>query len=412
MEYGLIGEHLPHSFSKEIHGLLAPYTYDLCELAPDELAGFMEKRNFRGINVTIPYKQAVIPFLDDIDETAAAIGAVNTVVNRDGKLYGYNTDYDGLILMIRRAGIDIVGKKVLIFGTGGTAQTSTAVCRAMGAADIRYVSRTPDGTPIRISREVAYTEHADTDIVINTTPLGMYPQGDVLSVDLNRFPSCSGVVDIIYNPLQTPLMLDAAARGIPATGGLYMLVAQAAKASSYFTGDAAALDMVDAVYDRIIRQKQNIVLIGVPSCGKSTVGAQLAEHLGRPFTDTDAMITARAGVPIPEIFAQKGETAFRDLESEAVAACSVMTGQVIATGGGAVLRPQNVRRLKQNGVLIFLDRPLEQLMPTDDRPLSGNREALEKRYHERYPLYCRVADRTVSVTTVEETVRQIEKDWL
>ena len=412
MEYGLIGEHLPHSFSKEIHGLLAPYTYDLCELAPDELAGFMEKRDFHGINVTIPYKQAVIPFLDEIDAAAAAIGAVNTVVNRDGKLYGYNTDYDGLTLLIRRAGIDIAGKKVLIFGTGGTAQTSTAVCRAMGAADIRYVSRTPDGTPIRISRETAYTEHTDTDIVINTTPLGMYPQGDVLSVDLDRFPSCSGVVDIIYNPLQTPLMLDAAARGIPATGGLYMLVAQAAKASSYFTGDAAVLKLVDAVYDRIIRQKQNIVLIGMPSCGKSTVGAQLAEHLGRPFTDTDAMITERAGVPIPEIFAQKGETAFRDLESEAVAACSVMTGQVIATGGGAVLRPQNVRRLKQNGVLVFLDRPLEQLMPTDDRPLSGNREALEKRYHERYPLYCRVADRTVSVTTVEETVRQIEKDWL
>ena len=407
MEYGLIGEHLPHSFSKEIHETLAGYTYELCELKQDEVGAFLEKREFKGINVTIPYKQTVIPYLDEIDEKARAIGAVNTIVNRGGKLYGYNTDYDGMAGLIRRLGIEVEGREVLIFGTGGTSKTAAAVVRDMGAKSVTRVSRTASGDAI------SYEEAAvrDAQVIINTTPAGMFPNVDAQAMDLSAFPHLEGVVDAVYNPLRTRLVQQALALGAKAEGGLYMLVGQAVSACEYFLGQKLADDAAEQVFRSIAHGKENIVLTGMPGSGKSTVGALLAEALGRELVDTDAEIIRAAGMPITEIFASRGEQGFRDLESEIVAEVSLRTGIIIATGGGAILREENVRKLKQNGRLFFLDRVLCDIVPTDDRPLSSDYEALKLRYEERYPRYIATADVTVPVKgTAEDVAEKIKKE--
>lgn len=407
MEYGLIGEHLPHSFSKEIHEKLADYTYELRELRTEELGAFLEKREFRGINVTIPYKQAVIPHLDEIDEKAKAIGAVNTIVNRGGKLYGYNTDYDGMAGLIRRLGIEVEGREVLIFGTGGTSKTAAAVARDMGAKSVTKVSRTAsDGA---ISYEEAAARNAR--VVINTTPAGMFPNVDTQAMDLSVFPHLEGVVDAVYNPLRTKIVQSALSRGVKAGGGLYMLVGQAVSACEYFLGKKLAADTAEKVFREIARGKENVVLTGMPGSGKSTVGAILAASLGRTLVDTDAEIVRAAGMPITEIFASRGEAGFRDLESEVIAEVSKRTGIVIATGGGAILRDENVRKLKQNGKIFFLDRALSDIVPTDDRPLSRDGEALKKRYDERYPRYIATADIAVPVLgTAQDAANSIRKE--
>ena len=406
--YGCIGEHLPHSFSREIHHRIGSYAYELKELTPEELPAFLTSRSFRGINVTIPYKQAVIPFLDGIDETASAIGAVNTVVNRSGKLYGYNTDLYGLTRLIRRIGLDLSGRKVLIPGAGGTSRTACFAAEKLGAREVFRISRT--GREGCLTYEDVLRDHTDAEIILNTTPCGMFPEPDAQPLSLDSFTRLQGVVDVIYNPLRSRLVLDARRRGVPAEGGLYMLVAQAVRASELFLDKTYPENLTDQIYDRILRQKENIVLIGMPGCGKSAVGRILAEKTGRPFADTDQLIAEQAGKSIPDIFREDGETAFRDLESRVVRELSGQGGQIISTGGGAVLRPENVTALRQNGRLFWLDRALETLVPTEDRPLADTRAKVNRLYEQREPVYRTVADRIVPVTgTPEETAAAIER---
>ena len=391
MKYGLIAEHLGHSFSKEIHSMLADYDYELCELSPDALDRFMTSREFSAINVTIPYKQAVIPYLDFVSEQARQIGAVNTIVNKGGELYGYNTDFFGMTELIKRAGIIVEGKKVLILGTGGTSRTANAVVRSLGAAEVITVSRR--GGDCAVTYDEAYEKHTDADVMINTTPVGMFPKIDETPIDISKFPKLSGVADAVYNPIRTRLVTDAKARGIAAEGGLYMLVSQAVKACEIFLDKKLPSDSIDKVYAKIDSDKENIVLIGMPSCGKSTIGKLIAEKTGRYFYDLDDEIVDLIGKQISDIFETEGEAAFRDIESKVLSEkLSALSGVVIATGGGAILREENVRGLRLNGRLYFLNRPLNQLLPTPDRPTASSREAIEKRYAERLPIYKKVAD--------------------
>ena len=407
MMYGCIAEHLGHSFSALIHAQLADYSYELHELAPCEVDGFMKEKAFQAINVTIPYKQTVIPYLDEIDEIARHIGAVNTIVNRDGKLYGYNTDFAGMCALIERLGLDLKDKKVAILGTGGTSRTAKAVAAHLGAREVLVVSRT--------AREgvIDYTAlndfHKDIEILINTTPVGMYPNNDGTPVIPEHFSKLQGVVDAVYNPLSTVLVSRARAMGIPAEGGLYMLVAQAAFAVEHFLDVKIPRERIDEVYANILRQKQNIVLVGMPGCGKTTLGRLLAERLGLSFIDGDEEIVRREGMSIPQIFAERGEAAFRDCEAAAIReSLATLGGHVIATGGGAILREKNVFRLKQNGIVVFMDRPLDQIAATGDRPLSSNREMLEARYRERYPKYRACADIILPIgSDVEENIEKL-----
>ena len=407
LTYGCIGEHLPHSFSREIHEQIGGYAYALKELTPEELPLFMVARAFRGINVTIPYKQAVIPFLDDIDETARAIGAVNTVVNRNGKLFGYNTDLDGLTRLVRRTGLDLSGKKVLVPGTGGTSRTASFAAEKLGAREILRVSRT--GREGSLTYGDVLRNHTDAEIILNTTPCGMYPEPEAQPLPLDPFTRLQGVVDVIYNPLRSRLVLDARSRGIPAEGGLYMLVAQAVRASEHFLDTVYPEDLADRIYEQILRRKENVVLIGMPGSGKSAVGRILSEKTGKPLADTDRLIVEKAGKSIPDIFRENGEPAFRDLESEVVREVSKQGGQVISTGGGAVLRPENVTALRQNGRLFWLDRNPDDLVPTDDRPLADTDAKMKQLYLEREPVYRAAADEVIHVNgTPEDTAGEIE----
>ena len=391
MKYGLIAEHLGHSFSKIIHSMLADYDYELCELAPDELDGFMTARQFSAINVTIPYKQAVIPYLDFVSEQAKLIGAVNTIVNKNGKLYGYNTDFFGMTSLIKRIGVELEGKKVLILGTGGTSKTSLAVARSLGAKETVVVSRSKrDGV---ITYAEAYESHTDAEVIINTTPSGMFPNIESKPIDISRFPKLIGLVDAVYNPLRTQLVSDALEQGVAAEGGLYMLVAQAVEACEIFLDKKLPEDSIDKVYSKIAADKENIVLVGMPGCGKSTIGKLIAEKTGRELYDLDTEIVNYTGREIPEIFATDGEAAFRDVEAQVLRErLAQLGGAVIATGGGAILREESVKNLKLNGRLYFLNRPLEQLLPTPDRPTASSKEAIEMRYSERLPIYKKVAD--------------------
>lgn len=400
MKYGLIGEHLGHSYSCEIHALIADYEYELHELAPEELEGFMKKRDFCAINVTIPYKQTVMPYLDEISDTARRIGAVNTVVNRGGKLYGDNTDFAGMLALAEHTGIRMAGKKVLILGTGGASKTAYALAQFMGAESIMHVSRF--GRDGSITYEKAIAEHSDAQIIINATPVGMFPRAAGRPIDISAFPNLEGVLDAIYNPLRTNLVLDALERGIPAAGGLYMLSAQAVHASAVFLDRELDKTLIEKAYASVKNAKQNIVLIGMPSCGKTTVGRILAEKTGMELADTDEYIVKKIGMPIAEFFAQNGEAAFRKIEKETIAELSGTGGMIIATGGGAVLDKDNVRALKQNGVTVFLDRALDDLVVTDDRPLSSRRSALEKLYAERYDIYTAAAEIHIKADTTPE----------
>ena len=411
MEYGCIGEKLTHSFSKEIHNLLFDYDYEIKEIERDNLAEFMRAKQFKAINVTIPYKQDVIPYLDFISDTATKIGAVNTIVNRDGKLYGYNTDFAGMTALIKLNDIDIKNKKILILGSGGTSKTAVEVVRALGAAGVNRVSRT--AREDCITYEDAYENCADTEVIINTTPCGMYPNVIGEPIDINRFGNLESVVDAIYNPLCSNLVVKAKKRGLKATGGLYMLVHQATVAAELFVDAKIDEQKIYDVYKKIEQSKRNLVLIGMPSSGKSTVGKRLAEELNMSFVDADAEIEKMSHKAIPEIFETEGEIAFRDIESKVLAEVAAKQNTVIATGGGAVLREQNVTQLNGNGTLYFIDRPLELLVTTDDRPLSSNRADLEKRYNERYEIYCNVADkRFINDGDLETVVSNIKEDFL
>jgi shikimate dehydrogenase len=390
--YGCIGKKLGHSFSKEIHAKLAPYSYDLIELAEEDVGAFLKKREFAAINVTIPYKTAVIPYLDSVSEIAERIGAVNTVVNREGRLHGYNTDYFGMKALVLRCGLSLLGKKVLILGTGGTSRTAQVLARDLGAGEILTVSRR--GGEGHITYADAASRHADAEILFNTTPVGMFPNSDGAPIDLAPFLKLEGVVDAVYNPLSTDLVLAARARGIRAEGGLYMLVMQAVFAVEKFLNTSIPKSEGDRVFAELLSQKENIVLTGMPGSGKSTVGHCLAQR-GYRLVDTDGEIEGRCGLKIRDFIEKNGEDAFRDLESEVIRDLSAESGLVIATGGGAILREENLRRLGRNGRIFFLDAPLSRLSATHSRPLSDTEEKLARLYRERMPIYRKTADVTV-----------------
>lgn len=407
MKYACIGEHLKHSFSKEVHNALADYEYEIREIPKTELDSFMQKRDFLGINVTIPYKQDVIPYLSEIDDAAKQIGAVNTIVNKNGELFGYNTDFYGMCELFKHAGISVFGKKAAILGSGGTAKTAKAVLTFLGASKIITVSRSDkDGA---VSYGELYEKHADIDIILNTTPVGMYPDTQKSPVELSKFKKLSGVIDAIYNPLRTKLVSEALNIGIRAEGGLFMLVAQAVRASEIFLDKKYGNTLLLKVYEKILAEKENTVLVGMPSSGKTTLGKALAESLSREFYDSDAEIEKIHG-NISDIFALMGEDTFRCYETEILNELSKKNGVVIATGGGAVLRQENVFNLKMNGKIVFLDRALEDLTPTRDRPLSKDYEALKKRFYERYPIYDSVCDLKVEVKgTPDELSKKIKE---
>ena len=394
--YGCIGKKLTHSFSREIHARLAGYAYELIELEEDGIRPFFEEKAFAAVNVTIPYKQTVIPYLDEISAVAERIGAVNTIVNRGGKLYGYNTDYYGMKALIEKTGVDLNGRKVLVLGTGGTSRTARVVAADLGAGEILTVSRKK--AEQTITYEEAAREHADAQVIINTTPSGMYPDCGGQPIGLSAFDRLEGVIDAVYNPLATNLVLEARKKGAKAEGGLYMLVMQAVVAVERFLDIRIPKEKADSVYASVLAEKENIVLTGMPGSGKSTVGRLVNENpdvKGFTFIDTDAEIEKRCGCTIKELIRAKGETYFRDLESEVVADAASAGGRIISTGGGAVLRAENVNALRRNGKLFFLNADPARLRATDDRPLSDTAEKLAALYAERIDIYRATADAVV-----------------
>lgn len=410
MEYGLIGEKLGHSFSKIIHEKLADYTYELCPLTKEEMHEFMAKKDFRAINVTIPYKRDVIPYCDELDESAERIGVVNTIVNTNGKLKGYNTDFSGFLHSIQSHQIDLAGKKVLIFGSGSTSKTATAVANYLGAGEIFIVSRSGGEGNVLTYEESKF--HFDADVIINTTPCGMYPNNDDCKIDLTVFTACEAVFDVIYNPLKSRLLKQADEMGIVAVNGLEMLVAQAKYAVEHFLSVEIPDEKIGEIVKELTYDLSNIVLIGMPSCGKTLTGKALTKYIAKEFVDTDAMVVERAGMPIRDIFEQHGEAFFRQLEREAIAQVAKQNRKIIATGGGAVKDPENMLRLQQNGVIVFIDRELQKLVSTQDRPLSKDKDAVAELYRTRYPLYLSYADLRIENNYEEEELTKADMDQL
>lgn len=403
--YGLLGRTLGHSWSVPIHAALGCADYRLIELEAEELPAFLARGDIGGLNVTIPYKREVMAHCDEVEPLAREIGSVNTLVRRaDGKLYAYNTDAAGFCYMAQRAGISFAGKKTVVLGSGGASLTVRACAKKLGAREVVVISRTGEDNYQNLAR------HADAQIVVNTTPVGMYPHGGMAAVDLRAFPQCEGVLDLIYNPRRTALLLQAEELSLPYSDGLPMLVAQAKAAEEHFFEK----EIPDGENERILallrREMTNLVLIGMPGCGKSSVGAALAALTGREAIDIDARIAERAGCSIPEIFARNGEAAFRALEREATAEVGALSGKIILTGGGAVKTPENYAALHQNGRIYQLLRPLE-LLATDGRPLSQGAD-LAALWDERAPLYERWRDAAVENTgTLEETAETIWRDF-
>ena len=406
MDYGLIGEKLGHSYSKLIHEKFGFYTYELKEIPRDELDAFMRAKDFKGINVTIPYKQDVIKYLDYVDDKASTIGAVNTVVNKDGKLYGYNTDYFGLKTLLDCNEFDLKNKKVLILGTGGTSKTAYAVCEDSGASFLCKVSRSAkDGA---LSYEEVYEKHSDASYIVNTTPAGMYPNLDGMPVDLRRFTNLEGVADVIYNPLRTRLIEEAEELEIKNCSGLRMLVYQAVAACEFFIGKKPDDNVSESIITELVNENENIVLTGMPGSGKSTIGKELSASLKKEFIDTDALIVEREKREISDIFATDGETYFRNVEKEVIKEVSLRKNVIISTGGGCIINPENIKNLKANGRIFFLDRKPEDLVPTDDRPLANEKSKIMKLYEDRLPIYQRTADYIINGEVgISQTVQDI-----
>lgn len=400
MQCGLLGRKLGHSYSPQIHNLLGDYSYVLFEKEPEELENFLKNGDFSGLNVTIPYKKEVIPYLSELSPTAKKMGCVNTVLRRsDGTLYGHNTDYFGFTSLVRHAGLSVAGKKVLVLGSGGASNTAVAALKDLGASPV-VISRSGENNYGNLHL------HRDAAAIVNATPVGMYPNTGVSPIDLALFPHLEGVLDVIYNPARTQLLLDAEKLGIPRENGLWMLVAQAKEAAEVFTGGKISDEVIEKIYRELSHQMKNIVLIGMPGCGKSTIGTLLAEKLGRTLADADEKIISLAGKSIPDIFAQDGEPTFRDWETKALTELGKQSGLVIATGGGCVTKKRNYPLLHQNGYLVWLERDCS-VLPTDGRPLSQAND-LGKMYAARKPLYEAFADiRVENAGTPAETVQKI-----
>ena len=400
MKSGLLGRKLGHSYSPQIHSYLGDYSYVLFEKEPEDVGDFVRNGDYTGINVTIPYKKDVIPYLDELSPAAQKMGSVNTIVRRsDGTLFGHNTDYFGFTSMVLRSGISVDGKKVLVLGSGGTSNTAVKALADLGA-NVFIISRSGENNYENLHL------HADASVIVNTTPVGMYPKTGVAPVDLKKFPKLEGVLDVIYNPARTQLLLDAEAMGLPNDNGLWMLVAQAKEAAEYFTGGPIADEAIARIHRKLSAQMQNIVLIGMPGSGKSTVAAALAEKMGRTVVDADAEIVRMAGKSIPRIFAEDGEAAFREWETKALGELGKQSGLIIATGGGCVTKQRNYPLLHQNGTIFWLQRSLDKL-PTDGRPLSQANK-LSDMYAVRKPMYEAFADCMINNNgTVEDTVSAI-----
>ena len=396
MECGLLGRKLVHSYSPQIHKYLGDYSYTLHELEACEIEDFLKNKPFTGLNVTIPHKKAVIPYCSELSDCAKKVGAVNTIVRRNGKLIGHNTDYFGFYSMIAKSGLEITNKKVLVLGSGGASVTVVAVLQELGA-NVVVISRTGPNNYSNLSY------HADAAVIVNTTPVGMYPNVGTTPVDLDQFPKLEGVLDLIYNPARTKLLLDAESKGIVTLNGLWMLVAQAKESAEWFTDTKIPDSIIENIYNTLSRQMQNIVLIGMPGSGKSTTGKAIAQKLNREFVDSDTCIEAKAGMTIPQIFSQGGERLFRELETQVLADLGKMSGLVIATGGGCVTQDRNYAHLHQNSIIVWLQRDISKL-PTDGRPLS-QANALDDMYALRKPLYEMYADAVVNNNgTLEATV--------
>ena len=402
---GLLGRKLGHSYSPQIHRELSCYEYKLYEKEPEELEAFLKSGTFDGLNVTIPYKKTVMAYLDEISPEAAAIGSVNTIVNRGGKLTGYNTDAFGFSWLLQKSGVEAADKKALVFGSGGASVTVCHVLKSLGADPVVVISRTGENNYENLDR------HLDAKLLINATPLGMYPNNGESPVDLTRFSALDGVLDVVYHPARTALMLQAEHLGIPHASGLSMLVAQAKKACEYFTGNPVPDAEIDRIERLLSRQMENIILIGMPGCGKSSVGKALAAALNRTFLDADEEIVRRAGCSIPEIFAAQAEAGFRRLESAVLADLGKQSGIVLATGGGCVTRPENYPSLHQNGCIVWLTRDLS-LLPTDGRPVS-QANPLEALWETRKALYEQFSDiKAANDGTISECVNAIEEALL
>lgn len=385
LKCGLLGEKLGHSYSPQIHSMLADYEYKLFEKSPEELEDFLKSGEFDGLNVTIPYKKSVMPYCAELSPTAAQIGSVNTIVRRsDGSLYGDNTDAFGFEKLIVHNGIEVKGKKALVLGTGGASVTAQAVLKNLGASEVVVISRKGEDNYENIAK------HADAEIIANTTPVGMYPNNGKAAVDLTQFPKLSGVLDVVYNPARTALLLQAEKLCIPCAGGLYMLVSQAKRSCELFTGNSIPDSEIDRIERVLSHQMQNIVIIGMPGSGKTAVSTMLAERLGRKIFDTDTIVSEKAGVTIPEIFAAQGEAGFRKLETEATAEVGKLSGNIISTGGGVVTVADNYELLHQNGVIVWIERDTNKLA-RDGRPISLSSD-LNELYAARLPLYEHFAD--------------------
>ena len=385
LKCGLLGEKLGHSYSPQIHSMLADYEYKLFEKSSKELEDFLKSGEFDGLNVTIPYKKSVMPYCAELSPTAAQIGSVNTIVRRsDGSLYGDNTDAFGFENLIVHNGIEVKGKKALVLGTGGASVTAQAVLKNLGASEVVVISRKGEDNYENIAK------HADAEIIANTTPVGMYPNNGKAAVDLTQFPKLSGVLDVVYNPARTALLLQAEKLCIPCAGGLYMLVSQAKRSCELFTGKSIPDSEIDRIERVLSHQMQNIVIIGMPGSGKTAVSTMLAERLGRKIFDTDTIVSEKAGMTIPEIFAAQGEAGFRKLETEATAEVGKLSGNIISTGGGVVTVADNYELLHQNGVIVWIERDTNKLA-RDGRPISLSSD-LNELYAARLPLYERFAD--------------------
>lgn len=401
MVYGLLGRTLRHSYSPQIHALLGDYEYRLFEVEPQDLKAFLKKREFGGINVTIPYKKDVLPYLSGVSDNAKRIGAVNTIiVKEDGGLYGDNTDYDGFLCLVQKSGFQVKGKKALVLGTGGASLPISAVLSDLGAREVVFISRSGENNYQNLSR------HADADLIVNTTPVGMYPNNLKAPLSLSEFPNLSGVLDIVYNPQKTKLILDAERLGIPAYSGLLMLVAQGKRAAELFLGHDIPDSETDRIFKKLSTEMQNIVLVGMPGCGKTTVGKALAEQLNRPFFDADEEILKRTGKSAEAWIEACGEAVFRQKETEVLESLCKQSGTVIATGGGAVTVPENADILRQNSIVFFINRDVSAL-PVEGRPLS-KATALSEMYEVRLPMYRSVCDYEIAADgSVEAVVRRI-----
>ena len=404
MRYGLIGEKLGHSFSKDIHERIADYTFDLIPLSKEEFKTFMEKKEFTALNVTIPYKKDVIPYLDEMDEHAKAIGAVNTIVNRDGKLKGYNTDFTGFLYMVKKHNVHMVGN-------GGASAAIQAVVQHESAGSMVIVDVVPGNGAI--SYDEMFSSHLDAEIIINTSPIGMYPRIGNAPIDISMFHKCEAVLDVIYNPILTRLCFEAQEMDIKRVNGLEMLIAQAKQSVEFFLDKSIDDQIIDDIYQDMLRERCNIVLIGMPSAGKTTIGKMLENRMQKEFIDLDDIIIEKAGKSIPEIFEESGEAGFRAIETEAAIEVSKLNNKIIATGGGTIKHKVNMDYLRQNGITIFIDRDVDKLISSDpNRPLSKSTDALEKMHAERLPLYQKYAAYVaVNNSDIESTVTEIEEAY-